>query len=348
VNFLDQIALASLGVAVLSVVVTVVLTAVVARSGSRSQEKAQQILEALQGLVTANRLDRLAGQAAELSNHDDLLAVVAEARSVGEGRAVRRVEESYWANSAVRAGSVDANLAESVRITQENLADKLDRCGGDRVFELGKFVSVAKDSSEFMPEVVALWLLSQSSAPTPFRESEIQYVLERGPDELLGVLLRELGSFRMGWSDEVKAGAIGAAAAVYLGRIGYDFNNPDGHTGATHERATRNAALAGSVLTGLALALKSGHLKGLARSADPARTRVGALLVAMAGAASYSDKHGAMRVLQSIGGVGVEPSRLGGYGSEYRFGISKFAEYQPGLLTEFWPEGAAYLAEVAS
>lgn len=347
-NFLDQIALASLGVAVLSVVITVALTAVVAWWGHRSQKDTQKILEALQGLVTANRLDRLAGQAAELSNHDDLLAVVAEARSVGEGRAVRRVEESYWANPAVRAGAVDPANAESIRITQEHLADKLDRCGGDRVFELGKFVSAAKRSEEFLPEVVVLWLLDRSSALTPFRESEIQYVLERGPDELLGVLLRELGSFRMGWSDEAKAGAIGAAAAVYLGRIGYDFNNPDGYTGETHERAPHNAALAGSVLTGLALALKSGHLKGLARSADPARTRVGALLVAMAGAASYSDQHVAMRILESIGGVGVEPSMLGSYGSEYRFGIAKFAQYQSELLDEFWSEGAAYLGEVAS
>lgn len=337
----DVIALVSLGV-------MVVLTLAVGRSSARGQQQSQEILDALNSLVRANRLDQLATQAAELHDREDLVAVVDEARRIGEGRVVRRVEGNYWANPAVPAGAADSQDAASIRITQEHLAEKLDRCGRDWMFDLGKFVSVGRDSSEFMPEAVAAWLLGQWAVPDPLREAQAQYVLERGPDELIGVLLRELGSFGRSCSDDAKAGAIAAAALVYLGRIGYDVNNPDGHKGETHERASRNAALSRSVLTGLALALKSGRLKGLVLSADPARTRAGALLVAMAGAASYSDQHVAMRVLQSMGGVGVEPSLSSLYGSECRFGIGKFALYQPELLVEFWPEGAALLAEVTS
>lgn len=353
----DPISLVSLGVAVLSFIVTVALTIGVWRSGSRAQQQTQEILGVLQGLVTANRLDELALQARDLRAHEHLKSVLGETCEILKsadqkvaGSAVR-VFQAYWANPVVPITEASADLPDEVRVFQDNFGPKLD-LSGRPIDDLITFMGNCSQAETFQAHYISDWILEQYRLGLSISDSEIRRLLQGAPRDLYGALLHGLDSIREPLPVPMRVNVLAGVANAYLDRIGFYpiASWPTEKQGATHETDFGDLSL--TVLSGLAHLLHRANLRSLAQwdseECSISASCSAALVIACAGAASFCDGHLAMRCLQNLEQLKVLPAEIGVFERQYRFGIAKFVEHQPELLTGFWPEGADYVQRAAS
>lgn len=334
----------SLVISVLTLLVTAIIPVALYGLGRMGERTTQALLGQQRQLLSAQRLDILATQASQMSDPEDLRAIMGEGRALATGRSRTRIIEAYWRNPHVPlCGSVLALDGKGARITAQCLPAKLDgKATWTAIREVSDFLSRIRefDDTLYIAHRVADWILSQFLINAGPGDMQIRELLRVAPDDMFAALLYPLDDTNSAFPVRARVNILAGVCDAYLDRIGY-YQEGERLITETTERSSINYNLSASLALVLATLLKNGRLYRLAAwdaedcSIPP--DSCAALVVAVSGAVSFCNNHLAMRALQSLPNVQINPSSLGTLQDQFEFGRAKYSHYQPELLDQYWP-----------
>jgi hypothetical protein len=333
----------SLVVSVLTLLVTAIIPVALYGLGRMGERTTQALLADQRQLLTAQRLDVLASQAAQMSDPEDLAAIMKEAHTLATDRSLTRIVEAYWRNPQVPlCGSIRTLDGKGARITAQCLPAKLDgKATLTAMREVREFVSRTREfgQSSYIGQRVADWILSKFLSNAGPGDMQIRDLLRESPDDMFAALLGPLEDIRA-IPIPARVNILAGVCDAYLDRIGY-YPKGERLIAETTERSNENLNLSASLALSLASLLKLGQLYRLAQwdaencSVPP--DSCAALVVAVCGAVSFHNSHLAMRALQRLPDMLIDRTSLGTLEDQFEFGIVKYSQYHRELLDQYWP-----------
>lgn len=339
----------SLIIAILTLLLTGLIPVFIYALGRKGEKITRALLFEQRRLLSAERLDALAGQAGEMSDPRDLGEILQEAKDLSNDRNFDRVVEAYWRNPMVPlCGSVVALDSRGVLITSQHLSAKLrGKSTWLAIRELREFILRSKKYGEgaFVASRVTDWLLSRFAEHDGAGDGQIRDLLEVAPDETFYALLEPLDDLHRSLPTAARVNILAGVCDAYLDRIGFFPKNEkpiEQAIAETTEKSRDNANVSALLASKLGSLLHRNRLRGLAEwdYGDDCTIPVeccAALVVAVTGAVSFCNEHSAMRALQNMSAMGINPASLAGFKYDYDFGRAKYAQYRPGLFHVYWP-----------
>ena len=332
----------SLVISVLTLLVTAIIPVALYSLGRIGERTTHVLLDEQRQLLSAQRLDVLASQASQMSDPEDLRAILGEARALATGRSRTRIIEAYWRNPQVPlCGSVIALDGKGARITAQCLPAKLDgKATWTAIREVSDFLSKIREFEDisYITHRVADWILSQFLSNAGPGDMRIRELLSVSPDDMFAALLYPLDSYT--FPVPARVNILAGVCDAYLDRIEY-YPKGERLIAETAEKSNVNYNLSASLALSLATLLKNGKLYKLAVSGSEDCSippdSCAALVVAVSGAVSFCNSHLAMRALQHLPDMLINPSSLGTLRDQFEFGRAKYSQYRPELLDQYWP-----------
>lgn len=343
----------SIALQIATLLVTLTIPIILYVASRRDEKTRQKILTGQHQLLSAMRFDDLVKQAETFERREDLNLVLQEAKDLEDELGLSRVLDAYWRNPAVPLSGFDQEVdARAIDIMRQHLSPKLERTTWSRQFdELGGLINRAESNEcESLGIEVSDWIFEQFDNGNNIHDGRIRELLHGVKDpSVFYSLLHPLDEIHRRLPTPAIVNVLTGVCLAYLDRIRYfnSFSTPSGGLGAVGSephsaRRTTEVAhldLSTKMLSVMASLLHRNRLIGFGELNDKDCSIMPevsyAVVVAVAGATSFTDDWMAHRALQGIQHLSIRRDKLGTWDREWQFGRAKFEEHQPSLLAQF-------------